>query len=233
MFRTAFAASLASVTLCKSALHELDDRRWEVTSLASDDERQTLAALYLRNREVMLRAARAILRNQHDAEDAVSAAVVRVAARLTAGHLIDDPDAYLVQSVRNAALDQVRASARRRAQQADNLIGRRVQPSAGSSQAPTDIAEATPDIAEQIVERQRSADVRAAVRRTVEGLAEREAAMLSLLLAGHTRVEIGTRFNLTGQRVGQLLKKPVADLLREIGVDPATGRPQQMTGEGR
>ena len=98
--------------------------------MASDDEPQTLAALYLRNREVMLRAARAILRNQHDAEDAVSAAVVRVAARLTAGHVIDDPDAYLVQSVRNAALDQLRASARRRAQHADNPIGNQVQLSA-------------------------------------------------------------------------------------------------------
>jgi RNA polymerase sigma factor (sigma-70 family) len=185
--------------------------------LASDDEPQTLAALYLRNREVMLRAARAILHNQHDAEDAVSAAVVRVAARFAAGHPVGDPDAYLIQSVRNSALDQVRASARRRAQQADNLIGGRVQPSAGT-QAPSDIAEVTPDIADQIVERQRSADVRAAVRRTIEGLADRESAMLSLLLAGHTRVEVGARFNLTGQRVGQLLKKPVA---------------QRMTGEGR
>jgi len=230
----AFAVSLTSVTLVKGApLHEPDDRRREATNLASDDERQNLAALYLRNREVMLRAARAILRNQHDAEDAVSAAVVRVAARLAAGHLINDPGAYLVQSVRNAALDQVRASARRRAQQADNLTGSRVQPSAGSSQASADAAETTPDIAEQIIERQRSADIRAAVRRTIEGLAEREAAMLSLLLAGHTRVEIGARFNLTGQRVGQLLKKPVADLLREIGVDPTTGRPQRMTGERR
>ena len=119
------------------------------------------------------------------------------------------------------------------AQQADNLICSRVQPSAGSIQAPADIVEATPDIADQVIERQRSADVRAAVRRTIEGLAEREAAMLSLLLAGRTRVEIGARFNLTGQRVGQLLKKPVADLLREIGVDPAGGRPQRMTGEGR
>lgn len=229
----AFALSLASVTLCRGALQEPDDRRQEASKLASDDELPTLAALYLRNREVMLRAARAILHNQHDAEDAVSTAVVRVAARLAAGHLIDDPDAYLIQSVRNAAIDQVRASGRRRAQQAGNLVGSQAQPSAGSTQAPSDIAEATPDIVDQIIERQRSADVRAAVRRTIEGLAEREAAMFSLLLAGHTRAEIGARFNLTGQRVGQLLKDPVADVLREIGVDPATGRPQRTTGEER
>ena len=230
----AFAVSLADVTICKGAsCTSRTTGHGRPLNLASDDEPQTLAALYLRNREVMLRAARAILRNQHDAEDAVSAAMVRVAARLAAGYLIDNPGAYLVQSVRNAALDQVRASARQRAQQVDNPTGSRVQLSTGGAWAPADIAEAAPDIAEQIIEQQRSADVRVAVRRTIEGLAEREAAMLSLLLAGHTRVEIGTRFNLTGQRVGQLLKKPVADLLREIGVDPATGRPQRMTGEGR
>lgn len=201
--------------------------------MARDNEPENLAALYLRNREVMLRAASAILRNRHDAEDAVSAAVVRVAARLADGHPISDPDSYLIQSVRNAALDQVRAAARRRAQHADDPIGGRSEWLPGSSKASVDIAETSPGIAEQIIERQRSADVRAAVRRTIEGLAEREAAMLSLLLAGHTRVEIGTRFDLTGQRVGQLLKKPIADLLREIGVDPATGRPRQMTGDRR
>lgn len=224
-----FAMSPASVRL---EMNAPGNRRREA-NLADDDEPQTLAALYLRNREVMLRAARAILRNQHDAEDAVSAAVVRVAARLAAGHVIDDPDAYLVQSARNAALDQVRASARRHEQHAGNPIGSQAQFSTGSSQTPVDIADDVPDIADQIIERQRSADVRAAVRRTVDGLAEREAVMLALLLAGHTRAEIGARFHVTGQRVGQLLKKPVADLLREIGVDPATGRSQQMTGEGR
>jgi RNA polymerase sigma factor (sigma-70 family) len=231
MITTAFVVSLASVTLYRSApCRSRDDRRQEASNLASDDEPQTLAALYLRNREVMLRAARAILRNPHDAEDAVSAAVVRVATRLAAGHPIGDPDSYLIQSVRNAAIDHVRASGRRRAQQANDVIGGRAQPSSGSPRALEDIADATPDIAEQILDRQRSADVQAAVRRTTEGLAEREAAMLSLLLAGHTRVEIGTRFDLTGQRVGQLLKKPVADLLREIGVDPATGRPRPDGG---
>ena len=85
--------------------------------MASDDKPVSLAALYLRNREVMLRAAYAILRDHHDAEDAVSAAVVKVAARLTGGHPVDDPDAYIVQSVRNAALDQLRASARQRGSQ--------------------------------------------------------------------------------------------------------------------
>jgi RNA polymerase sigma factor (sigma-70 family) len=198
--------------------------------VASDDEPRSLAALYLRNREVMLRATRAILRNQHDAEDAVSAAVVKVTARFAAGHPIDDPDAYLIQAARNAALDELRASARRRG---------RHEPGSGA-QEPTrnpgpsaDLAEAAPDIVDQIIERQRSADLRAAVHRTIQGLAEREATMLSLLLAGHTRAEIGARFSLTGQRVGQLLKKPIADLLAELGVEPANQRAQRTARERR
>ena len=82
--------------------------------MATDDQAAPLAALYLRNREAMLRAAYAILRDRHDAEDAVSTAIAKVMARLADGHQVDDPDAYLLQAVRNAALDERRASARRR-----------------------------------------------------------------------------------------------------------------------
>jgi hypothetical protein len=57
--------------------------------------------------------------------------------------------------------------------------------------------------------------------------------MLSLLLAGTSRVEIGARFNLTGQRVGQILKKPISDLLSELGLDPETRRPQRTLEGGR
>lgn len=201
--------------------------------MASDDEPLTLAALYLRNREVMLRAARAILRNQHDAEDAVSAVVVRVAARLADGYLPDDPDAYLIQSTRNAALDQRRASARRWRHGPDDLVLSEVRSPVRNHQPLTEVAEAVPDIVDQVIERQRNAEVRAAVQRTIDGLAEREAIMLSLLLAGHSRVEIGARYNLTGQRVGQLLKRPIADLLGELGVEHTGRRPRQKAGEGR
>ena len=93
------------------------------------------------------------------------------------------------------------------------------------------ITEAAPDIADQVIERQRSADLQAAVQRTIEGLAEREAAMLSMLLAGQTRAEIGGQFHLTGQRVGQLLKKPIADLLGQLGIDPPGPRQQRSGGE--
>ena len=198
--------------------------------MASDDEPVSLAALYVRNREVMLRAAYAIMRDYHDAEDAVSAAVVRVAARLSGGHPIDDPDAYIIQSVRNAALDQLRASARRRGGRPRNSsVGdphRTADP-----ELPSGITETAPDIADQVIERQRSAELRAAVQRTIQGLAEREAIMLSMLLAGHNRSEIGSRFNLTGQRVGQLLKKPIADLLAQLGIEPPGPRQQQSAGE--
>jgi RNA polymerase sigma factor (sigma-70 family) len=199
--------------------------------LASDDEAASLAALYLRNRQVMMRAAYAILRNRHDAEDAVSAAVVKVAARLAGGHPVGDPDAYLIQSVRNAALDQLRASVRRRGNQAGNPPGSDTRYTTADSELPADVAEAAPDIADQIIERQHFADLRAAVQRIVDGLAEREATMLSLLLAGHTRAEIGARFNLTGQRVGQLLKLPIADLLGQLGVDPPDPRQQRPAGD--
>jgi RNA polymerase sigma factor (sigma-70 family) len=192
--------------------------------LASDDEPPTLAALYLRNREVMLRAARAILRNQHDAEDAVSAAVVRFAVRLADGYLPDDPDAYLIQSARNAALDQRRASARRLRHEMDDLMASGVRSSVGNPQPATDVMEAVPDIVDQVIERQRNAEVRAAVQRTIDGLPKREAIMLSLLLTGHSRVEIGARYNRTGQRVGQLLKRPIANLLGELGVQQSATR---------
>lgn len=201
--------------------------------MASDDTQASLAALYLRNREVMLRAAYAILRNRHDAEDAVSAALVKVTARFASGHPVDDPDAYVIQSVRNAALDQRRASMRRRGGQPESPFVSEPRQVAVSLVLPVDIAEVKPDIVDQIIERQRSADVRVAVQRTMDGLAEREAAMLAMLLAGHSRTEIGSRFNLTGQRVGQLLKKPIADLLSQLGIDPPGSRQQRSAGEPR
>jgi RNA polymerase sigma factor (sigma-70 family) len=199
--------------------------------LASDDEQASLAALYLRNREAMLRAAYAILRNHHDAEDAVSAAIVKVTARLASGHLVDDPDAYIIQAVRNAALDQRRASIRRRGSQPESPSVSDPRHTATAPVSPADIAEAKPDIADQIIEQQRTADLRATVQQTLEGLAEREAAMLSMLLAGHTRTEIGGRFNLTGQRVGQLLKEPIADLLSQLGINPPRPRQRGSAGE--
>jgi RNA polymerase sigma factor (sigma-70 family) len=201
--------------------------------LANDDESPTLAALYVRNREVMLRAARAVLRNQHDAEDAVSAAVLNVAARLSQGHVMNDPDAYLVQSARNAALDQVRRSSRRREQWlvTGDTGGNEAGPSGVEPLA--DVPASTDDVVDQIIARERGADIQVAVRQTLQRLAEREAAMLSLLLAGTSRVEIGARFNLTGQRVGQLLKKPISDLLKELGLDPETRRPQRTPEAGR
>lgn len=200
-------------------------------NLASDDEQASLAALYLRKREVMFRAAYAILRNRHDAEDAVSAAIVKVTARFASGHPIDDPEAYVIQSVRNAALDQRRASMRRRGSQPGSPFVSEPGHIAAALTLPADIAEAKPDIADQIIEKQRSADLRAAVQRTMEELGEREAAMLSMLLAGHTRAEIGSRFNLTGQRVGQLLKKPIADLLSQLRIDPPSSHQRRSAGE--
>jgi RNA polymerase sigma factor (sigma-70 family) len=181
----------------------------------------------------MLRAAWAILRNQYDAEDAVSAAVVKVAARLTAGHVPDDPDAYLVQAVRNAALDHLRACARRRGQQDKTSESNSQTAHAGGPPALADIVDGGPDIADLIIERQRSAEVREAVQRAIERLAERERAMLTLLLNGHTRVEIGAQFNVSGQRVGQLLKGPVAELLAELGIDPSSHKHQPAQGKQR
>lgn len=200
--------------------------------MAGDDEPPTLAALYLRNREAMLRAAYAILRNQHDAEDAVSAAVVKVAARFAEGHIPDSPDAYLVQSVRNAALDRLRAFSRQQRGRPDESAGSRNQSQTGSPRDLEDIAETGPDVVDQIIERQRSHEVSSAVQRTLDRLAEREAAMLSSLLAGHTRIEIGARYSVTGQRVGQLLKKPISDLLDELGVNQARPRIRRTAGEG-
>jgi RNA polymerase sigma factor (sigma-70 family) len=189
--------------------------------LASDEP--SLAALYLRNREAMLRAACAILRDQHDAEDAVSAAVVKVAARIADGYPIDDVGAYLIQSARNAALDELRASSRRR--------GNRCLPPLAAA-PPGDIVDASPDVADQVIERQRSTELRAEVQRTVGSLPEREASMLAMLLAGHTRTEIGSKFNLTGQRVGQLLKTPIGDLLSRLDIDPPGPRHQRL-GRGQ
>jgi len=182
----------------------------------------------------MLRAARAILRNQHDAEDAVSAAVVKVAARLAAGHVPDEPDAYLVQAVRNAALDQLRSSARRRGRRQDHAEDGIVQPVlATTPDTLNDIIDAGPDIADLVIERQRDAEVREAIQRIIDRLGNRERTMLALLLGGHTRADIGTVFNLSGQRVGQLLKKPITDLLAELGIAPTTRCPQPASGERR
>jgi RNA polymerase sigma factor (sigma-70 family) len=179
----------------------------------------------------MLRAAYAILRDQHDAEDAVSAAIVKVAARLASGHPVDDPDAYLIQSVRNAALDQRRASARRRENRPGNPSLPHVSSSVTDPEIYTNIQQSGPDIVDQVIECQRSAELQAAVQQTINGLAEREAVMLSMLLAGGTRAEIGSKFNLTGQRVGQLLKKPIADLLGQLGIDAPGQRKQRPAGE--
>ena len=180
----------------------------------------------------MLRAAHAILRNQHDAEDAVSTAIVRVAARFTEGHIPDNPDAYLVQSVRNAALDRLRASSRQHRGRSTESTENRNHSTAGGPSDLDDIAQTTPDVVDQIIEQERSHEIGSAVRRTLDRLAEREAAMLSALLAGHTRIEIGARHRVTGQRVGQLLKKPISDLLDELGVDHARPGIRRTAGEG-
>ena len=188
--------------------------------MAGDEEPLTFAALYMRNRDAMLRAARAILRNHHDAEDAVSAAVVKIAFRFADGHIPDNPDAYLVQSARNAALDRRRAATRQQRGHSDELIGRRDRQSQVTS--PSDVeemADRTPDIVDQIIEQDRSHEISAAVQRTLTRLAQRESDMLSSLLAGRTRIEIGAAHSITGQRVGQLLKNPIADLLDELGVN--------------
>ena len=124
----------------------------------------------------------------------------------------------------------MRASARRRGYQPGIPAAGRPQRTA-DPELPVGITETAPDIADQVIERQRTAALRAAVQRTIEGLAEREAAMLSMLLAGHTRAEIGGQFHLTGQRVGQLLKKPIADLLGQLGIDPPGPRQQRSGGE--
>lgn len=200
--------------------------------MAGDHEPPTLAALYVRNRETMLRAAHAILRNQHEAEDAVSTAVVKVAARFAEGHIPDNPDAYLVQSVRNAALDRIRASSRQHRLRPDESTESRNHSPTGGPSDLDDIAQTTPDVVDQIIEQQRSHEVSSAIRRTLDRLAEREAAMLSALLAGHTRIEIGVRHSVTGQRVGQLLKQPISDLLDELGVDHARPGIRRTAGEG-
>jgi RNA polymerase sigma factor (sigma-70 family) len=138
--------------------------RREAATLADDDEPPTLAALYLRNREAMLRAAWAILRNQHDAEDAVSAAVLNISTRLANGHAMNDPDAYLVQSARNAALDQARKSSRRREQQL-TTDGDEVRAPSGEPIA--DLQASTEDVVDQIIARERDADIQAAVHQTL------------------------------------------------------------------
>jgi RNA polymerase sigma factor (sigma-70 family) len=199
--------------------------------LATDDQAASLAALYLRNREAMLRAAYAILRDRHDAEDAVSTAVAKVAARLSDGHQIDDPDAYLLQAVRNAALDERRASARRRGSPPGDELGHRPFTTGAPDGLVSEVPEKAPDIVDQVIERQRSEDLLLAVWQTMDGLPGREAAMLQMLLAGQTRAEIGQRFSLTGQRVGQLLKKPIADLLDQLGIDLPGPRQQRSTGQ--
>ncbi|GIE75066.1 hypothetical protein Aph02nite_10160 [Actinoplanes philippinensis] len=180
----------------------------------------------------MLRAAHAILRNQHDAEDAVSSVIVKVAARFAEGRFPDNPVAYLVQSVRNAALDRLRAASRQQQVLPDECSGSHVQSRAWSRGDLEDIAETSPDVIDQIIERQRSHEVSSAIRRTVDGLAQREAAMLLSLLAGNTRIEIGAQHSVSGQRVGQLLKKPISDLLDELGVNQPQPETRRTAGDG-
>lgn len=199
--------------------------------MAADDHAASLAALYLRNREAMLRAAYAILRDRHDAEDAVSTAIAKVAARLAHGHQIDDPDSYLLQAVRNAAIDERRASARRRGSPSENELAHRQFTAGPSDGLISEVPEKAPDIVDQVIERQRSEDLLIAVRQTMVSVPARESAMLQMLLAGYTRAEIGLRFNLTGQRVGQLLKKPIADLLDQLGLEPPGPRQQRSAGQ--
>lgn len=199
--------------------------------MATVDQTASLAALYLRNREAMLRAAYAVLRDRHDAEDAVSTAIAKVAARLAGGHQVDDPDAYLLQAVRNAALDERRASARRRGGPSGDELASRPFTAGAPDRLVSEVPGKAPDVVDQVIDRQRSEDLLAAVRQTMNGLPAREAAMLQMLLAGQTRAEIGQRFNLTGQRVGQLLKKPIADLLDQLGIDPPGPRQHRPSGQ--
>jgi DNA-directed RNA polymerase specialized sigma subunit len=137
-----------------------------------------------------------------------------------------------VQSVRNAALDRLRASSRQHKGRTDESTDSRGESLPRSPSDLEDIAETGPDVVDQIIEQQRNHEVSSAIRRTLDGLAEREAAMLSSLLTGHTRIEIGAQHSVTGQRVGQLLKKPISDLLDELGVDHARPGIRRTAGEG-
>lgn len=72
-----------------------------------------LGALFDLTSHRLVRFSVAITRNQHDAEDAVQASLVRVAAQPKLLAAADSPWAYLLQMVRNEALSIVRRKQRR------------------------------------------------------------------------------------------------------------------------
>jgi RNA polymerase sigma-70 factor (ECF subfamily) len=71
-----------------------------------------LGALFDLTSQRLVRLAVAITRNQHDAEDAVQASLVRVAGRPRLLAEASSPWAYLLQMVRNEALDVARRTRR-------------------------------------------------------------------------------------------------------------------------
>ena len=152
-------------------------------------------------------------------------------ARLADGHHVDDPDAYLLQAVRNAALDERRASARRRGSPpGDESLPAR-SPQAHLTDWPAKSPKKAPDIVDQVIERQRSEDLLTAVRQTMTASPPARRPCCRCCSQASTRAVIGQRFNLTGQRVGQLLKKPIADLLGQLEIDPPGPRQQRSAGQ--
>lgn len=71
-----------------------------------------LGSLFDLTAERLVRYAATITRNQHDAEDAVQAALVQVARQMTCLSHADQPWAYLLRMVRNEALQILRRKKR-------------------------------------------------------------------------------------------------------------------------
>ena len=81
-----------------------------IASIESESDRQFIEEIYLRYRSVMYRKALSLLRNPHDAEDAVEAAILKLIDKI--GLLRNCNRAslrsYLISCAKNAAIDRIR-----------------------------------------------------------------------------------------------------------------------------
>ena len=85
-----------------------------IASIESESDRQFIEDIYLRYRGVMYRKALSLLRNPHDADDAVETAMLKLIDKidLLRGCNRASLRSYLISCAKNAAIDRIRRVSR-------------------------------------------------------------------------------------------------------------------------
>ncbi|MCM3662502.1 sigma-70 family RNA polymerase sigma factor [Georgenia satyanarayanai] len=173
--------------------------------MTGNETRLDVAALYLRHRDAMHRAAGLVLRGagrESEASDAVQDAVVSIMASLPRD--VRNWEAFLVTVAKRKALDRVRSAEVRHA-------GGELVETAHDSADP-DRSHVAEDVADAIDQRRRAALARDCLTTVLDD--RHRKAVWETQVLGRTRAEVAAELNVSPARVSQMTTRGLA-LLRE------------------